>query len=156
MSAALAGIGLGLDGIKLGHDALQLRRGQAGGAGGPVVHDSTVTTDPLLASVPLTHRLPTSNSSPARQHRAVPDTVGTGCSTLRDNPGKQAKEQAYVSVKTVTRSELELRRAQILAALGQTLAEFRELSEARTLTSDEWDARTELDEIGFLLGEASQ
>lgn len=56
-------------------------------------------------------------------------------------------------VRTVTRSELEGRRGQILADLDLTLEQFTEVIETRSLTSDEWDAREELDEIAFLLGE---
>jgi hypothetical protein len=33
------------------------------------------------------------------------------------------------------------------------LEQFTEVIETRSLTSDEWDAREELDEIAFLLGE---
>jgi hypothetical protein len=58
-----------------------------------------------------------------------------------------------VPVRTVTRSELEGRRGQILADLDLTLEQFTEVIETRSLTSDEWDAREELDEIAFLLGE---
>jgi len=56
-------------------------------------------------------------------------------------------------VRTVTRSELEHRRQQLLGQLGLTLAEFRELAETetRSLTSEEWDISEELDQIGFLL-----
>ena len=56
-------------------------------------------------------------------------------------------------VVTETREALESRRAEILASLALTLEEFRALSETRTLTGDEWEAREELDEISFLLGE---
>lgn len=54
-------------------------------------------------------------------------------------------------VRTVTRSELEHRRQLLLGQLGLTLAEFRELAETRSLTSEEWDISEELDQIGFLL-----
>jgi len=54
-------------------------------------------------------------------------------------------------VRTVTRSELERRRQQLLDQVGFTLAEFRELAETRSLTSEEWDISEELDQIGFLL-----
>jgi len=56
------------------------------------------------------------------------------------------------NVVTVKRSDLERRKASILATLGLTLEEFRELAGTRTLTGDEWDAKEELDEIDFLLG----
>lgn len=56
-------------------------------------------------------------------------------------------------VRTVTRSELEHRREEILADLGLTLEQFHEVAETRRLTSEEWDGREELDEIAFLLGE---
>ena len=58
-----------------------------------------------------------------------------------------------VPVRTVTRSVLENRRGHILADLGLTLEQFNEIAETRSLTSEEWDAREELDEIAFLLGE---
>jgi hypothetical protein len=56
-------------------------------------------------------------------------------------------------VRTVTRSELEHRRKEILAELGLTLEQFHDVAETRSLTSEEWDGREELDEIAFLLGE---
>jgi hypothetical protein len=58
-------------------------------------------------------------------------------------------------VVTVTRAELEARREEILRSLGSTLEEFRHLEETRTLTGEEWEVREELDEIEFLLGDAS-
>jgi hypothetical protein len=56
-------------------------------------------------------------------------------------------------VVTETRDSLIERRDAILAALGMTADEFDRLTETRTLTGDEWEAREELDEIAFLLGE---
>lgn len=52
-----------------------------------------------------------------------------------------------------TRESLQERRASILRHLGMTPVEFRRLVESRTLTSEEYEAREELDEIAFLLGE---
>ena len=52
-----------------------------------------------------------------------------------------------------TRDSLVERRNAILAALEMTAGEFDRLTETRTLTGEEWDAREELDEIAFLLGE---
>lgn len=56
-------------------------------------------------------------------------------------------------VVTVTRPELEARRAALLAALGMSLEDFDNLAATRTLTGHEFDIREELDEIAFLLGE---
>ena len=56
-------------------------------------------------------------------------------------------------VVTETRAALLARREAILSALGMTLEDFRTLDETRTLTGEEWEAREELDEIAFLLGE---
>lgn len=56
-------------------------------------------------------------------------------------------------VVTETRHALEARREEILRTLGLTLEEFRSLSDTRTLTGEEWEAREELDEIAFLLAE---
>ncbi|MCC6854425.1 MAG: hypothetical protein IT189_00045 [Microbacteriaceae bacterium] len=52
----------------------------------------------------------------------------------------------------VTRIDLEARRNEILDELGLTTDEFNEVVLTRTLTSDEWDAKEELDAIDFLLG----
>lgn len=51
------------------------------------------------------------------------------------------------------REALVERRDAILRALGMTLDEFHALEVSRTLTGEEWDAREELDEIAFLLGD---
>jgi RecA-family ATPase len=56
-------------------------------------------------------------------------------------------------VVTETRESLLARRDAILEALGLSLEDFRTLDETRTLTGEEWEAREELDEIAFLLGE---
>jgi hypothetical protein len=56
-------------------------------------------------------------------------------------------------VITVTRAELEDRRRALLAELGTSLEEFARLAATRTLTGAELDAKEELDEIAFLLGE---
>jgi hypothetical protein len=56
-------------------------------------------------------------------------------------------------VVTVTRGELDARRAEILGGLGMTLAEFREFAQTHALTGPEWIAMDELDGILFLLGE---
>jgi len=57
------------------------------------------------------------------------------------------------AVRTVTREELERRRQEILGSLGLTLAQVHEGVSSSTLSSDEWDAYEELDQIAFLLGE---
>jgi hypothetical protein len=56
-------------------------------------------------------------------------------------------------VITVSRAELEARRAALLTDLGMSLAEFEELAATTTLGGRELDVREELDEIAFLLGE---
>lgn len=56
-------------------------------------------------------------------------------------------------VVTETRESLIERRAAILADLGMTASELDTLAVTRTLTGEEWEAREELDEIAFLLGE---
>ena len=52
----------------------------------------------------------------------------------------------------VTTADLSRRRDEILARLAVSAEEFRSLSENRTLTGDEWEAKEELDAIEFLLG----
>jgi hypothetical protein len=56
-------------------------------------------------------------------------------------------------VVSVTREELEGRRAALLAELGTSLEDFERLAATRTLTGREFDVKEELDEIAFLLGE---
>ncbi len=56
-------------------------------------------------------------------------------------------------VITVSRAELEVRRAAILVDLGMSLAEFEEMAATTTLGGRELDVKEELDEIAFLLGE---
>jgi hypothetical protein len=53
----------------------------------------------------------------------------------------------------VTRESLVARRKSILERLGLNESEFWEIKSTRTLSSEEWDAKEELDEIEFLLGE---
>lgn len=56
-------------------------------------------------------------------------------------------------VITETREALVARRAAILFHLGITRDEFNRLIETSSLTGEELDARDELDEIDFLLGD---
>jgi hypothetical protein len=56
-------------------------------------------------------------------------------------------------VVTMTRQELEARRATLLEELGMGLEDFEQLAATRTLTGREYDVMEELDEIAFLLGE---
>jgi hypothetical protein len=69
--------------------------------------------------------------------------------------GTNIEEGGEVSplVISETRDSLQERRRQILASLGMTAEEFEQLAASRTLTGEEYDAREELDEIAFLLGE---
>ena len=57
------------------------------------------------------------------------------------------------AIRTVTREELLERRAEILADLGVEDHDLSKLDEVRPMSSDEWDAREELEQISFLLGE---
>ncbi|MDQ2836444.1 MAG: hypothetical protein M3Y42_00590 [Actinomycetota bacterium] len=56
-------------------------------------------------------------------------------------------------VITESREGLRARREAIYADLKRTPEEFRHHVETATLTGNEWDARDELEEISFLLGE---
>lgn len=53
----------------------------------------------------------------------------------------------------MTRGDLEDRRAELLARLHMSLAEFSDVVETSTLTGEEWEVRDELEDIAFLLGE---
>lgn len=57
------------------------------------------------------------------------------------------------AIRTVTREQLLQRRAEILADLGIEDHDFSDLDNIRPMSSDEWDAREELEQISFLLGE---
>lgn len=59
------------------------------------------------------------------------------------------------AIRTVTREELLQRRDEILADLGIQDAAASGLAGMRPISSDEWDAREELEQIAFLLGEES-
>ncbi|GAB3169510.1 hypothetical protein GCM10027059_34550 [Myceligenerans halotolerans] len=52
-----------------------------------------------------------------------------------------------------TREELEARRATILAAVGMPIEELRDRARYESLSGDEWEAISELREIGFLLND---
>lgn len=55
----------------------------------------------------------------------------------------------------VSREQLVARREQVLARLGMSLEEFRHRVVRGSLTGDEWDAVSELEEIGFLLDDSA-
>jgi hypothetical protein len=69
--------------------------------------------------------------------------------------GSRQTEEDTVSPLIVTepRDALLARRREILEALGLSMEDFRTLSQTRTLTGEEREAREELDEIAFLLGD---
>ncbi|WP_431866536.1 hypothetical protein [Microbacterium paraoxydans] len=52
----------------------------------------------------------------------------------------------------VTREELLARREEILSRIELDKASFEEARATRSLTSEEWEAKEELEEIEFLLG----
>lgn len=56
-------------------------------------------------------------------------------------------------VVTPSREALLRRRRAILQRLGMTAEQLDGIDESHTLTADEYEAREELDEISFLLGE---
>lgn len=58
-------------------------------------------------------------------------------------------------VVTVRREDLLRRRAEILKRLGMSLEQFAEISTTHAMSGTEWDAREELDDIAFLLGESA-
>lgn len=59
------------------------------------------------------------------------------------------------SVVTVRREDLLQRRAEILESLGMSLEQFATVSATHAMSGAEWDAREELDDIAFLLGESA-
>jgi hypothetical protein len=69
--------------------------------------------------------------------------------------GSRQTEEDTVSPLIVTepRDALLARRREMLEALGLSMEDFRTLSQTRTLTGEEREAREELDEIAFLLGD---
>lgn len=54
-----------------------------------------------------------------------------------------------------TRDELVARRARVLHDLGMSREQFRERVREGSLSPAEWEARSELEEIAFLLGASS-
>jgi hypothetical protein len=52
----------------------------------------------------------------------------------------------------VTREELLARRAEILHRIELSEEEFDDVLATRSLSSEEWEAKEELEEISFLLG----
>ena len=55
----------------------------------------------------------------------------------------------------VAPAELVDRRARVLQALGMTREQLRERIREGSLSPAEWDARSELEEIAFLLGDST-
>ncbi|WP_298944588.1 hypothetical protein [uncultured Microbacterium sp.] len=53
----------------------------------------------------------------------------------------------------VSRDELIARRAAVLRRIELSASEFERARETRSLSSDEWEAKEELEEIAFLLGD---
>lgn len=56
----------------------------------------------------------------------------------------------------VTRDELLARRSSILSRLGLSIDELRNRSKYGTLSGEEWEAVSELEEIGFLLDDTTE
>lgn len=56
------------------------------------------------------------------------------------------------SVIDVSRDQLLERRTAILSRIALSEREFAEASKTRSLSSEEWEAKEELEEIEFLLG----
>jgi hypothetical protein len=56
----------------------------------------------------------------------------------------------------VTRDELLERRRRILLRLGLSIDELRGRSKYGTLSGEEWEAVSELEEIGFLLDDTTE
>jgi hypothetical protein len=70
------------------------------------------------------------------------------------NDGSTSRREVSVSrVVAVTRAQLAKRRAEVLANLNLGVDELRRARDTRGLTSEEWDALEEIDEIDFLLGD---
>ena len=53
----------------------------------------------------------------------------------------------------VSRDELIARRAAVMRRIELSASEFERARETRSLSSDEWEAKEELEEIAFLLGD---
>jgi hypothetical protein len=56
----------------------------------------------------------------------------------------------------VTRGDLLERRSAILSRLGLSIDELRHRSKYGTLSGEEWEAVSELEEIGFLLDDTTE
>lgn len=54
-----------------------------------------------------------------------------------------------------THEDLVARREEILRRIGLDAGEFERVRATRTLSSEEWEAKEELEEIEFLLGDDS-
>lgn len=69
----------------------------------------------------------------------------------------ESREEFVMGPRTieVTPTELATRRAGVLESLGMTREQFRERVREGSLSPAEWDARSELEEIAFLLGDSS-
>ena len=66
---------------------------------------------------------------------------------------EQPKEVSMAPVIDVSRAALLKRRRAVLARLGTTEADFRVALNSRRLSGEDWEAKEELDEIEFLLGD---
>ena len=53
----------------------------------------------------------------------------------------------------VSRDDLIARRTEVLRRIELSESEFEHARETRSLSSDEWEAKEELEEIAFLLGD---
>ena len=53
----------------------------------------------------------------------------------------------------VSRDELIARRTEVLRRIELSESEFERVRETRSLSSDEWEAKEELEEISVLLGD---
>jgi hypothetical protein len=69
----------------------------------------------------------------------------------------ESREEHVMAPRTieVTPTELATRRADVLEKLGMTREQFRERVREGSLSPSEWEARSELEQIAFLLGDSS-
>ena len=66
---------------------------------------------------------------------------------------EQSEEVSVAPVIDVSRAALLKRRRAVLARLGATEADFRAALACRRLSGEVWEAKEELDEIEFVLGD---
>jgi hypothetical protein len=88
----------------------------------------------------------------AAQSEGLHGSDATELVSLSSGTSMEGQSMTAITTTTMTRDELESRRAAILRALGMSMDELAERRHSGSMSADEWEAWEELDGIDYLIG----